>query len=44
MESYKKNRDEEMEEMLKKLQEHQDHIVKVRTGLGASLYSYYFQV
>jgi hypothetical protein len=29
MESYKKKRDEEMEEMLKKIQEHQDHIVKV---------------
>jgi hypothetical protein len=39
MESYKKNRDEEMEEMLKKLQEHQDHIVKVRTGVWTSLYA-----
>ena len=29
MESYKKKRDEEMEEMLKKIQEHQEHIVKV---------------
>ena len=29
MENHKKKRDEEMEEMLKKIQEHQEHVGKV---------------